>query len=111
MTGNQDAILYKRLRRSGFAPKTSAQAVAFWAYMFWYFTRIVVRRTQGRERLQVLLMSWRYVYRLCIRHPGALRTAWRVVRMLSLAALASLPAAAAQVWRWAKQAAKVPSGA
>ena len=37
----------------------------------------------------MLGLSWAYVYRLCIRRPHLVRTAWRVVRMLTVAALTS----------------------
>jgi len=92
VVGNQDAVIFKRFRRSGYAPRTSRGAVAFWIYMFWHLSRISLRNTTDfRERMQLLRMSWGYVYRLCIRRPYPLRTAWRVVRMVTLAAITSVP--------------------
>jgi glycosyltransferase involved in cell wall biosynthesis len=99
VTGNQDAVIYKRRRSSRYAPQNAAQAVAFWAYMYWHFTRIAVRRTHGPERVKTLLLSWRYVYQLCIRRPHVLRTAWRVARMVTWATIISIPPAVAYLGR------------
>lgn len=96
VVGNQDAVIYKRLRPSSYAPQTARETVVFWSAMFWHLTRMSVRRTAaGRERLETLALSWAYVYRLGIRRPYPLRTAWRVVRMLAVAAATSLPLAIA----------------
>ena len=100
VVGNQDALLYKRLRRSSYAPQTARAAVTFWAYMFWHASAISVRRTTGLKiRLVTLLISWRYVYRLCIRRPNIVRTAWRVVRMLLVAAITGLGVGALRLWQ------------
>jgi glycosyltransferase involved in cell wall biosynthesis len=96
VVGNQDAMIFKRLRRSGYAPRSARGTVVFWATMFWHLSRMSWQQASGtRERAQILLLSWAYVYRLGIRRPYALRTAWRVVRMVLVAALTSLPIAAA----------------
>ncbi len=93
VVGSQQAMLWKRLRHSSFAPRNSRATVVFWAYMFWYFAQISFRRGRNRrEQLTALALTWGYVYRLCIRRPHLPRTIWRVVRMLSLAALTCLPA-------------------
>lgn len=99
ITGNQEAIIYKRRLRSRHGTKNAAQAVAYWAYMFRHITTITVRNTHGRKRVQTLLLSWRYIYRLCIRRPHLLRTAWRVVRMVTWAAITSIPPAVVRVGR------------
>ena len=86
-------MMWKRLRRSGLAPRNPRATVVFWAYMFWYFAQISFRRGRNRrEQLTALAVTWGYVYRLCIRRSHLPRTIWRVVRMLSLAALTCLPA-------------------
>ena len=96
IVGNQEAMLFKRLRRSRYSPQSARDTIVFWASMFWHVSRMSVRRTQGlSERTQILWLSWRYVYRLGIRRPYPLRTAWRVVRMLLVAALTGLPLAVA----------------
>jgi glycosyltransferase involved in cell wall biosynthesis len=100
ITGNQEAIIYKRRRASVYAPRNALQAVTFWAYMFWHITEIVNRRATGRRRWQLRLMSWRYVYQLCIRRPHLLRTGWRVVRMLSVAAIILVAHGLARAGRW-----------
>jgi glycosyltransferase involved in cell wall biosynthesis len=93
VVGSQQAMLWKRLRRSGYAPRTSRAVVAFWAYMFWYFAQTSFRRGRNRrEQLTILAISWSYVYRLCIQRPNLPRTVWRVVRMVTLAALTCVPA-------------------
>jgi glycosyltransferase involved in cell wall biosynthesis len=100
VAGNQDAILYKRMRRSRYAPRTARAAVAFWIAMFWHLSRISLRHTHGfRQRSMMLALAWYYVYRHCIRRSNPLRTVWRVVRMVSLAAITSLPIAAVYGWR------------
>ncbi len=100
VVGNQDAVIYKRLRPSPYAPRNARATVVFWASMFWHLTRMSMRRTHaGRERLQTLALSWAYVYRLGIRRPYPLRTAWRVVRMVGVAAVTSVPAALLLGWR------------
>jgi glycosyltransferase involved in cell wall biosynthesis len=110
VVGNQEAVIFKRWRKSNLAPATARAAVAFWIAMFWNLTRISIRRTEGTERLRTLGLSWRYVYRLCIRRPHILRTAWRVVRMVSLAAITSIPAGLAYLWRRATRPAVPLSG-
>jgi hypothetical protein len=100
VVGSQDAVIYKRLLPSRYAPKTARAAVAFWVYMFWHLTQISLNRTHGfRQRTRTLLLSWTYAYRLCIRRPHLLRTAWRVVRVVSLAAITSIPVAILYIWR------------
>jgi glycosyltransferase involved in cell wall biosynthesis len=100
VVGNQDAVIFKRKRRSGFAPRSARDTVVFWASMFWHLSRISIRRNQTfRDRATTLALSWNYVYRLGIRRPYPLRTAWRVVRMFSIAAITSLPLAAVYAWR------------
>lgn len=100
IVGNQEAVIFKRLRRSSYAPRTARAAVGIWISMFWHLTRICLRRTSGfRQRAQTLALSWRYVYRLCIRRPYLLRTVWRVVRMVTLAAITSIPLGIAIGWR------------
>jgi hypothetical protein len=100
VVGNQDSVIFKRKRRSAFAPRTARDTVAFWATMFWHLSRASLRNTRGlRNRAQTLALSWRYVYRLGIRRAYLLRTAWRVVRMLSVAAITSLPLAVVAAWR------------
>jgi glycosyltransferase involved in cell wall biosynthesis len=90
VVGNQEAVIFKRFRRNIHAPRSARAAVALWAYMFWHLSRICLRRTTGfRPRVERLMLSWRYVYRLFIRRPYLLRTAWRVVRMLALAGVTS----------------------
>jgi glycosyltransferase involved in cell wall biosynthesis len=92
VVGNQDAVIYKRLRPSGYAPQTARETVVFWCAMVWHLTVMSIRRTTTRrERLETLALSWAYVYRLGIRRPYPLRTAWRVVRMLGVAAVTSVP--------------------
>lgn len=96
VVGDQDAVIFKRLRRSGFRPKSARATLCFWCYMVWHLTRIGVRRTtRFRERAHVLALSWAYVYRVGIRRPHLLRTLWRVVRMVSIAAITGLPLAVA----------------
>jgi hypothetical protein len=80
--------------------------VYFWLYMFWYLSKISLARTHGKERAQALGMSWNYVYRLCIRRPNIVRTAWRVVRMFTLDAITSLPPAIIYLWRRATRPAE-----
>lgn len=100
VVGDQDAVIFKRLRKSSYAPTTARGTVAFWASMFWHLTRMSLRRTPpGRQRWETLLASWSYVYRLGIRRPYPLRTAWRVVRMVSLAAVTSVAAGIALAGR------------
>ena len=92
LTGSPDAILYKRLRPSGYAPSTARAIVAFWGYMFYFFTKITWRRVADwRQRLRLTTWAWRYVYRLAIHRPGILRTAWRIARLLAIAGITSLP--------------------
>ena len=108
VTGNQDAVIFKRLRRSRYAPQNAREAVAFWISMFCHLSQMAIRRgTDARERLLTLALSWRYVYRLCIRRPHLLRTAWRVVRMVTLAAITSIPLGMALAWRRLTPAGKV----
>jgi len=93
-------VIYKRLRRSSYAPRTARGTIAFWASMFWHVSHMSIRRTHGwRERAQIMGLSWAYVYRLGIRRPHLLRTAWRVLRMLAVAAVSSLILAAVHVAR------------
>ena len=100
VVGDQEAVIFKRLRRSSYAPRTARAAVAMWGYMFWHLSRIALRRTHGfAERAQMLALSWRYVYHLCIRRPHLLRTAWRVVRMLTLAGVTAVGVLLARVAR------------
>jgi glycosyltransferase involved in cell wall biosynthesis len=100
VVGNQDSVIYKRLRPSGYAPRSSRATIIFWASMFWHLSRSSIRRNETRAaRLRALLMSWAYVYRLGIRRPYPLRTVWRVVRMISLAAITSLPVGLLYAWR------------
>jgi glycosyltransferase involved in cell wall biosynthesis len=90
VVGNQEAVIYKRWRPNSHAPHSARAAVAMWGYMFWHLSRMAVRRVERPvERLRVLALSWGYVYRLCIRRPHLLRTAWRVVRMLAVAGVTS----------------------
>jgi hypothetical protein len=68
--------------------------------MFWHVSHMSIRRTHGwRDRLEVLGLSWAYVYRLGIRRPHLLRTVWRVLRMVAVAAVSSLVLAGMQVAR------------
>ncbi len=100
VVGNQDAVIFKRWRRSSYAPRTARAAVNQWIYMAWHLSRTSIRRTSGfRDRAQTLALSLRYVYRLCIRRSNPLRTAWRIVRLVSLAAITSVPASLAGLWR------------
>ena len=100
VVGNQEAVIYKRLRRSSYAPKTSRDTIVFWAAMFWHLSRTSIRRNQPfATRAQSLAASWAFVYRLGIRRPHLLRTLWRVVRMVTFAAITSLPLAVVFAWR------------
>ncbi len=100
VVGDQEAVIFKRLRRNSAAPNTARAAVGFWFAMFWHLSRACWRRTSGfQQRTRSLALSWRYVYRLCIRRPYLLRTAWRVVRMLSLAAITSVALLIVDRWR------------
>ncbi len=100
VVGNQDAMIFKRLRRSSYAPRTARAAVGQWIYMTVHLSRMSMRRTSGwRDRALTLALSWRYVYRLCIRRPNLPRTAWRVVRMLALAGVTSAAIAVARLGR------------
>jgi hypothetical protein len=100
VVGDQEAVIYKRLRRSGFAPRNARATVVFWASMFWHVSHMSFRRTYDwRERARVLGLSWAYVYRLGIRRPHLLRTAWRVLRMVTVAAVSGLVLAGVHVAR------------
>ena len=109
VVGSQRATMWKRHSRNRLAPQTARATVAFWAYMFWYFAQISFRRGKTRrEQLKALAITWGYVYQLCIRRPNLPRTAWRVVRMLSIAALTALPLAASNLMHRRKNAAAMP---
>ncbi len=100
VVGDQEAVIYKRLRRSSYAPRTARATVAFWASMFWHVSHMSIRRTNSwKERAQIMGLSWAYVYRLGIRRPHLLRTAWRVLRMVAVAAVSSLVLAVVHVAR------------
>lgn len=91
IVGDQEALLFKRHRRSGYAPKNARQQIAFWTYMTWHLLRICQRRVPRiLPRLGLMASSCEYVYRLCIRRSNLLRTLWRVQRTLALAAAESL---------------------
>ena len=90
VVGSQDAWMFKRLRRSGMAPRGSRAVLKFWSYMFRHYYHVSWQRPVSRaEKLRALSITWGYVYRLCLRRSNPLSTAWRVVRIVSLAALAS----------------------
>ncbi|HEY2894606.1 MAG TPA: glycosyltransferase family 2 protein [Pirellulales bacterium] len=100
VVGNQEAVIFKRLRRSSYAPKTARDTIAFWTAMFWHLSRASFRNQAGwTDRARVLAWSWAYVYRLGIRRPHLLRTVWRVVRMTIVAAITSVPAAIGYAWK------------
>ncbi|HTM53063.1 MAG TPA: glycosyltransferase family 2 protein [Pirellulales bacterium] len=100
IVGNQDAVIFKRLRRSRYAPQNARQTIVFWAAMFWHISRACFRnQATWAARARVLSWSWAYVYRLGIRRPHLLRTAWRVVRMTSVAAITSVPLAIGYAWK------------
>ena len=68
--------------------------------MFWHVSHMSIRRTNSwKERAQIMGLSWAYVYRLGIRRPHLLRTAWRVLRMVAVAAVSSLVLAVVHVAR------------
>jgi glycosyltransferase involved in cell wall biosynthesis len=92
VVGSQDAFLFKRMRKSGYAPHNARMLVTFWSYMFWYLCRNAWRNGQTRTaRLRNVSMALRYVYRQCIRRPNVIRTAWRVTRVLLFASLQTIP--------------------
>jgi glycosyltransferase involved in cell wall biosynthesis len=106
VVGAQDAFLFKRLRRSGYSPRSARMAVVFWSYMAWHLSRNAWRRASTTAtKLSGASMALRYVYRQCIRRPNILRTAWRVTRMLVLAAIETIP------WACARWMAKKKHGA
>jgi glycosyltransferase involved in cell wall biosynthesis len=91
--GSEQAIIYKRLRKSRLAPNNARAQIAFWAYMFWFLGRSAFATGRSsREQWTALRMACGYVYRMYIRRPNPVRTAWRIVRMLGIAAVTALPA-------------------
>jgi glycosyltransferase involved in cell wall biosynthesis len=112
IVGNQEAVIFKRLRRSSYAPKTARDTIAFWAAMFWHLSCASFRNQIGwAKRARVLMWSWAYVYRLGIRRPHLVRTLWRVARMTTVAAITSLPAAIGYAWKRATRGPRVTSAA
>jgi glycosyltransferase involved in cell wall biosynthesis len=86
--GSSDAVIYKRLRKSRLAPHSARAQVWLWIYMFWYLSRSALLNGRSRrEQWSALRMACGYTYRMYIRRPYFLRTAWRIVRMLSIAAI------------------------
>ena len=92
VVGNQDALLFKRMRKSGYAPRNARMLVTFWSYMVWYLCRNDWRNgATWTAKLRGASRAMRYVYRQCIRRPNVLRTAWRVIRVLLFAAVETVP--------------------
>jgi glycosyltransferase involved in cell wall biosynthesis len=93
IVGSEQAQIYKRLRKSRLAPKNTRAQVCLWAYMFWFLCGSALRNGRnGREQWAGLRMAIAYTYRMYIRRPNVLRTAWRIVRMLGIAAVTVIPA-------------------
>lgn len=90
VVGSQDAWMFKRLRRSGMAPRGSRAVLNFWMYMFRHFFNVSWRRPVSRaNKLEALSITWRYVYRIGMRRSNPISTVWRIVRIVSLAAITS----------------------
>jgi hypothetical protein len=111
IVGSQQAIMFKPLRPSGFAPRGARAVLWFWLYMLWYFSRDCWRHTDNwPDRLQALAITWRYVYCIGVRRSNPLSTSWRVLRITSLAALSTIPLSISMLVRKVKRQA-APVGA
>lgn len=92
VTGAQRALLFKRSRRSGWSPSTAREVLVFWTCMAWYLCRNAWRANRTRrQKLSAISLCLAYVWGHYIRRPGILRTGWRVLRTVVLAALETIP--------------------
>lgn len=86
VTGSADAIIYKRYRRSGYAPKNEVERLRFAITILKQLTQNSLRYASSwRVGLVALLMGWAYCYRRYVRRGNPLKTLARIARLPGIA--------------------------
>ena len=91
MAGDERAILYRRKKPNGYAPRTARAKLNCLCYMTYYLTQTCWHYDgPARERRQAMLLVTRFFYHGWIRRSSLVSTIWYHARLLVAAALSSV---------------------